>query len=89
MAEWILYVEPEMIIDAPDFTFPFEFYAGRDLVRSSAAWLSDLAGQWSCPLEGHMCAQAAVVLGFLDLSGLCSTLPRPTLCTSQTLMAAL
>ena len=37
VAEWILYVEPEMIIDAPDFTFPFEFYAGRDLVRPRSA----------------------------------------------------
>ena len=31
-AEWILFVEPEMVIDDPAFTFPFEFYAGRDLV---------------------------------------------------------
>ena len=28
-AEWILYCEPEMVIDDPAFTFPFEFYAGR------------------------------------------------------------
>ena len=28
-AEWVLYCEPEMVIDDPAFTFPFEFYAGR------------------------------------------------------------
>lgn len=31
-AEWILYMEADTIIDAPGFTLPFEFYAGRDIV---------------------------------------------------------
>ena len=31
-AEWILYMEQDTMFDAPGFTFPFEFYAGRDIV---------------------------------------------------------
>ena len=53
-AEWILYAEPEMVIDDPAFTFPFEFYAGRDLVSTlprCAACLSgaSLASARQCP----------------------------------------
>ena len=31
-AEWILYMEDDTIIDAPGFTLPFEFYAGKDII---------------------------------------------------------
>lgn len=31
-AEWILYMEADTLFDAPGFTLPFEFYAGRDII---------------------------------------------------------
>ena len=37
-AEWILYMDPQTMFDAPTETFNFEFYAGRDLVVACDIW---------------------------------------------------
>ena len=38
-AEWILYMDPHTMLDAPTVLFNFEFYAGRDLVLPCDIWL--------------------------------------------------
>ena len=38
-AEWILYMDPQTVFDAPTVLFNFEFYAGRDLVLACNIWL--------------------------------------------------
>ena len=38
-AEWILYMDPQTMLDAPTVVFNFEFYAGRDIVLACDIWL--------------------------------------------------
>ena len=38
-AEWILYMDPQTVFDAPTVLFNFEFYAGRDIVLACNIWM--------------------------------------------------
>jgi hypothetical protein len=54
-AEWILWMEPDAIFDDPSFTFPFEFYQGRDIITVANTQLvaqGDLNGTPTPPPPG-------------------------------------